>query len=390
MLAELEKAGPTLSENFPTGYLLFDTQVQHYREWLAFGDSPTVRGLNEQIGSLSEQLAITEEQARLDDRRLQSQTDRLQSRLDDAFESARQARRQYADSRSLRSIAYRVVRLFNPVAAEGIIAYQTSQSDVRLAREEKRALVDEHKLAKERAEQEQISLKRHRYVEEVKLQDFTQSWLFGNEDRALFYAITNMGREKQAVDNFLLQYSLYTKEGSYQVRQNYIDLVVRLTPSLHWEATLKAGKPISVSSEEGAGKLDFNYRDWITISPTKKSGDPDAEDGNHGRKVILNVTDSPIELDGIPDEEFDRLVRKSGTPLTTEETRGIIQMLSLADPLREYQRYPHTVQRGDFKGFHVLKQGAKIRVLFKYGNGSVHVRFGDYYKVYGDGFKWQG
>lgn len=310
--------------------------------------------------------------------------------MDQARVVARQAQVVYEDPKSLRGKLYRVARVVVPPLAEKIIPYEITQSEVKEIREQKKSVNRERKAVKGTLEQELTALSRQKALVEAQVQELNHEFLFSSPERALFYALTNLSQDTEARNRFLVQFAQNTNANVGEVQRQYIQLAAKAAPSLHPEAIQMADSAspeqisgTDVSAELQASTYHFEYRPTL-------SGDSQTEN-TPKRQVLIDINGYSEALDHLTEAELAEIIRKSGTPLTSDQLKDI--MGSLADsenPLGEYQRHPHTVQTGDYKGYHVVKRGRKGRVVFKYVDGALHVRFGDYYKVYADGKKWRG
>lgn len=374
----------------PCGFLLFDRQVQYHKAWLAFRQTPEVQALKEQTTVLKKQLTALPEQRTPRNEEFLPQLTQLRATLDQARASAKQAKIEYEDQRSLRAKLYRVARVIAPSLAEYVIPYETTQLEVIRTRDQRKAREAEFKTVRRVLEQEEASLKRQLTSVEASIQETQNRWLFSSPERALLYALTNLAHDSAARNRFLIQFAQSSGVAIPDVQRQYIELAAKAAPSLYTESVIEVQKPFvqAVRIQEDP-KPAYNYRERYDNSFGETAGLP--EDNSGRKKIILKVDATPIALDELSERQLDKIISDSRTPLSRDQIKQIIEALSSSDhPLAEYQRHPQTVKMGEFKGFHVLKRGRQGRVLFKYINGEVHIRFGDYYKVYADGKKWDG
>jgi hypothetical protein len=125
--------------------------------------------------------------------------------------------------------------------------------------------------------------------------------------------------------------------------------------------------------------------------PTSLSFDSEIRlsEKEYAYQVILIINGcSGIDLDTLCEEDINKLIKKSKTPINIMCLKKIIDSLaSTPNPIDLYKRYSETVKGSDgFKGFHKINVGEKGRVLFYYDEGKLYIRFGCHQKVYSANF----
>lgn len=387
-------SSPSIQEGIPGGFLLFDRQVQHHKDWLNFRQSPEIQALEEHTRTVLVQLAELPRQVGKNDQELLAQSLQLRIDLDQAITYAKHAKTVYENPKSLRAKLYKITRSIAPSLAEHVIPYETTQSKLKTIKDQRKAIETECKAVQRESEKEQASLEMQLTSAEVSIQEAQNKWLFSSPERALFYALTNLAQDSKARDRFLIQFSQSSKQSISDIQREYIELAAKAAPSLYPEFAAKkqiflAPEITLFSSDPREDYQPIYSKGWQRNYVGETVSSP--EENPNKKEVVLMITDTPMALDGLSEKQLDKIIDESGTPLSSDQIKQIIEALSSTlNPLAEYQRYPQTVQDGEFKGFHVLKRGRQGRVLFKYRNGKVCIRFGDYYRVYADGKKWKG
>lgn len=381
------------------GFLLFDRQAKHHQAWITFKQSPENLALENQIRQMDIQSLDISQQAQLRDQQLLEQVLALRTSLEQTRLAARQTKEAF-ESGSIRAKVYRITKRVAPSLAERIIPYDTAQAEFKFISEQKKAVEAERKSTKSQVEQEQAKLGIQKRSKASRLEKLGQVWLFSTSERTLYYALTNLAQDAQRRNRFLLQYSQSVGLNIGEVQRQYIELAAKAAPSLYPGIVLNGHNssaqvevrldPEHVDSHSGQEhQSTFDYRKSQKETSLECTGS--TEDNPSKKKVILMITDTPLALAELSEVQLNELISESGTPIAPDQIKIIIERLSeTSDPLGEYKRYPQTVQTGEFKGFHIIKRGKKGRLIFKYRNGEVYIRFGDYYEVYEDGKRWQG
>lgn len=383
------------------GYLFFDRKAKEYKAWVAFRQSPQYQNLETQIEQLGLKSSDIAQMASVRNQLLSEEAERLGVALEHAKLNARQTVSAFRE----RSIGSRLYRLTAKVAqglAEKIIPIVSAHEDVQRIGRERTAVATEIHLVRQEGTHKQATIEAERRSAQENLAVLKENWLFATSERALFYALTNLGQDSQARNRFLLQYSQFTGQDFAEVQKQYQALADKSRSSSEVVARSDGQVPISaveitqdivetdINDPADDNEGSFDFRQWQEFR--KSNNTQSNEIGNHSKKkVILRNSDIPVALDAISEEELNKRITASGTPIPQDQLKVIIAELSeTADPLAQYQRHPKTVRTGDYKGFYVIEKGKKGRVLFKYVNGEVHIRFGGYFEVYADGKKWQG
>lgn len=380
-----------------TGFLLFDKQVQSYRAWLVFKQNPGIQFLESEKDRIREQLLQIPGEVREKEKEFSKRLGQIQPSLDEARVFTRQATI-LKNSRSFIGKLYRVVNKFVPSIAEQIIPYESPRRKLQIILDKKREIEEEGKKFKIEKALEQTSLARRKVEFESAFEELSQNWLFYKPERVLFYSLTHLPHNPEARKKLLLQYCRYSGTDIDEIQMQYNELAAKAVPSTQKDSYLTADRdsnPYAPNVEDindnGVYQPAFDYRSLINLVPSEEYVLLHSQEIPEQKKIILEVTEASVNLGDISEIEFDKMISESGTPITTCHVREIIQTLaSTSNPLEEYKRYPNTVQTGIYKGYHIFKQGKKGRILFKYKSTELHVRFGDYYKVYADGRRWRG
>ena len=379
--------------DFPEGFLLFDMQAIQLKEWKALNQSPEITGLNKQFEQLSIKSQELPAQASLINQKLLNQSSALNRDLIQAREKARGIKITTRNPKRLKAKLYRIVKFFSSTLADQIIPYQSAVRKVVEVRNAKRNVEQQRREINRVTAQNHTAIDREKVGIDAEVQGLLNNWLFSNPKRILLHALTYLNHDTETRNLFFSQYSQHAGVDFNDIREAYNQLAAKAMPSTNasrqLEATLQEAYTQQISDEVSEG-----FKSAVFTKPKVEFQIPPKDNGHQGdyektnqlnRKVIIHVSkNSAVNLEDIPEGEFDDIVRKSNTPLSPQQITEIIEHLACTDePLKEYQRYPFVVKEGsEFKGYHVLKKGSMGRVLFKFSEDNLFIRFGGYFQVY--------
>lgn len=378
------------------GYILFDSLVQYYKSWFTFRQSDQYQHLESQSQKLADEILQISPRFQILVQPLATETQQLSAVFKEALDAQGQAIDLYR-GRNFRSLLYGLTSIFSLSLAERIIPYVTSQVNFSLARENLKKREAEINALGRDFGLEHLSLKTQKLNIESKLRGLERAWVFESLERTLYYALTTLAHKPQARDDLFMECAKRLGVEVQNIRQDYTHIAVRTRPDLSTgELAVNAADSNSEGSQDQTllEELDPIAYDYMNGYQHQESSDTHTDEASNyvpKRKILIDVNGKPVLLDELNEEDFEDLVKKSGSPLSIDQIIEIIGYLSdTRDAIKEYQRYPFTVQLGEYKGFHVVKKGRKGRILFKFYDGTLHIRFGDYYKVYADTHKWKG
>lgn len=379
------------------GYLLFDKLAGYYKSWFAFKQNPNYQDLKQQSQKLADEWHQIPFKVQTLEQPLVGEAQQLFPQFKQALYEQGQAVDLYR-RRNIRSFLYNLSSIFSLSLAEKIIPYVKSQVDFRLTRallQEKEAEISD---VRRDGGLELLSLKTQKLTIDSKLRILEREWVLSSRDRTLFYALINLTHQSEARDALFMEGAKRLGIDVLDVRQSYTQIVSRARPYLSTDE-VASNKADMESAEDGQDEIGLEElepiaKGYMNNHRHQESVDTCTDEALKQvpkRKILIDINGKPIFFDELSEGDFEDIVRKSGTPLSVDQIKEIAGNLSdTQDPLKEYQRYPFTVQLGEYKGFHVVKKGKKGRVLFKFYDDTLHVRFGDYYKVYADTHKWKG
>lgn len=382
---------PLTGENPVKGFLLFDRQVGLVKDWVGFRQSPKYQTLEGEARLLTDQASQVNQQVDSRVQQLSQEASSLKNSLEQAKLEARKAASDY-NKRSLKAGFYRVASIISPDLAERIIPYKTAQARASALGREIRNVKKETESNKRKAEREQETLEIKRRSMEDRLPEVELERFFHSKERVLLHALTYLSQNQEARNRFFLEYAKRSQANIGEIEKQYADLAQRAAPSLYRNpAEIDTGRSIDLGAKEDQVLADFSKKEKSTKWGQNQQCVADfsgTEEAKPRRRVIIYVGKKKYDLDSISEKELDKLIARSGTPITPDDIKGLIEILSTSSSVLDiHQRYSSRVKTGRFEGWHVFKQGKMGRIPFNYKSEIVNIRLGGYFQVYDDSYR---